>query len=89
VKLFGSRASGAACRGRPPSIASGARFDELVTSVYSHGNEAGIEIAYCSPELCRHLYGFLEECPKQNELKTAIDVEITNDGGVSVFTENF
>ena len=56
--------------------------------MYSHGDEAGIKIAYCRPELYTHLYGVLEEHTKQNELKTAIDVGVTNEGEVRVFTGN-
>ncbi|MFC7134891.1 MULTISPECIES: Tfx family DNA-binding protein [Salinibaculum] len=70
------------------SVSPGTSFDELVARVYSHGDEAGIKIAYCRPELYTHLYGVLEECTKQNELKTAIDVGITNEGEVRVFTEH-
>lgn len=71
------------------SVSSGTSFDDLVASVYSHADEAGIKIAYCRPELYTHLYGVLEECTNQNELKTTIDVGITNDGEVKVFTEDF
>lgn len=71
------------------SVPPGTSFDDLVTSVYSYGDEAGIKIAYCRPELYTHLYGVLEECTNQNELKTTIDVGITNEGEVRVFTEDF
>lgn len=71
------------------SVSPGTSFDDLVASVYSHADEAGIKIAYCRPELYTHLYGVLEECTTQNELKTAIDVGITNGGEVKVFSEDF
>jgi len=71
------------------SVSSGTSFDDLVASVYSHADEAGIKIAYCRPELYTHLYGVLEECTNQNELETTIDVGITNQGEVRVFTEDF
>jgi Tfx family DNA-binding protein len=71
------------------SVSPGTSFDDLVASVYSHADEAGIKIAYCRPELYTHLYGVLEECTNQNELKTTIDVGITNQGEVRVFTEDF
>lgn len=71
------------------SVSPGTSFDELVASVYSHADEAGIKIAYCRPELYTHLYGILEECTNQNELKTTNDVGITNEGEVRVFTEDF
>ena len=70
------------------SVSPGTSFDDLVASVYAHGDEAGIKIAYCRPELYTHLYGVLEEYTKQNELKTTIDVGITTDGEVRVFTED-
>lgn len=69
------------------SVSPGTSFDDLVASVYAHGDEAGIKIAYCRPELYTHLYGVLEEYTNQNELKTTIDVGITTDGEVRVFTE--
>lgn len=71
------------------SVSPGTSFDDLVASVYSHADEAGVKIAYCRPELYTHLYGVLEECTNQNELKTTIDVGITNQGEVRVFTEDF
>ncbi len=71
------------------SVSPGTSFDTLVASVYSHADEAGVKIAYCRPELYTHLYGVIEECTNQNELNTTIDVGITNEGEVRVFTENF
>jgi hypothetical protein len=70
------------------SVSTGTSFDDLVARVYSRGDEAGIKISYCRPELYTHLYGVLEGCTKQNELKAPIDIGITNDGEVRVFTEN-
>jgi Tfx family DNA-binding protein len=70
------------------SVSPGTSFDKLVASVYSHADEAGIKIAYCRPELYTHLYGVLEECTNQNELKATIDVGITNQGEVRLFTED-
>ena len=61
----------------------------LVAGVYTHGDEAGIKIAHCRPELYTHLYGVLEECTDQNELKTTVEVGITNGGEVRVYTEEF
>ena len=71
------------------SVSPGISFDKLVASVYSHADEAGIKIAYCRPELYTHPYGILEECTNQNKLTTPIDVGITNEGEVRVFTEDF
>ena len=69
------------------SVAPGTSFDDLVADVYTHGDEAGIKIAYCRPELYTHLYGVLEECSNENEMETPIDVGISNDGEVRVYTE--
>ncbi|MFT4909119.1 MAG: Tfx family DNA-binding protein [Natronomonas sp.] len=71
------------------SVSPGTSFDDLVASVYTHGDEAGIKISYCRPELYTHLYGVIEECTSQNELKTTIDVGITNEGEVRVYSEDF
>jgi Tfx family DNA-binding protein len=71
------------------SVSSGTSFDDLVASVYSHADDAGIKVTHCRPELYTHLYGVLEECTNQNELKTTVDVGITNEGEVRVFTEDF
>lgn len=71
------------------SVSPGTSFDDLIASVYSHGDDAGIKISYCRPELYTHLYGVLEECTNQNELETTIDVGITNEGEVRVFTEDY
>lgn len=70
------------------SVSSGTSFDELIGSVYEHGDEAGIKIAYCRPELYTHLYGVLEEYTNQNELTAPVDIGITNQGEVKAFTED-
>lgn len=70
------------------SVSPGTSFDDLVASVYEHADEAGTKVAYCRPELYTHLYGVLDDCTDQNELKAPIDVGITNDGEVRVFTED-
>jgi len=71
------------------SVAPGTNFDDLVASVYTRGDEAGIKIAYCRPELYTHLYGVLEDCAKQNEIKTTIEIGINNEGEVRVYSEDF
>ena len=63
----------------------GTSFDDLVTSVYAHGDEAGISIDYCRPELYTHLYSVLEASTSQNELTAAVDIGITSTGEVRVF----
>ncbi|WP_049982748.1 Tfx family DNA-binding protein [Halorubrum sp. BV1] len=68
------------------SVSPGTSFDDLVADVYAHGDEAGIKIAYCRPELYTHLYGALEGCTNQNELDATIDVGLTTEGEVRVFT---
>jgi hypothetical protein len=68
-------------------VSPGTSFDELVTDVYANGDEAGVKIAYCRPELYTHLYGALEGCTEQNELKERVVVGITNEGEVRVFTD--
>ena len=70
------------------SVPRGASFDELITSVYSNGDEAGIRVAYCRPELYAHLYGALEDATERNELMERVDVGITDEGEVRVFTES-
>jgi len=69
-------------------VSPGTTFDDLVASVYAHADEAGIKIAHCRPELYTHLYGILEDCTQQNELATPVDIGITNDGEVQVFSED-
>jgi DNA-binding protein, Tfx family len=68
------------------SVSPGTTFDDLVTNVYRHGDEAGIKIEHCRPELYTHLYGILEEHAKQGQLLTAVEIGITNEGDVQVFT---
>ncbi|TKX78399.1 Tfx family DNA-binding protein [Halorubrum sp. SD626R] len=68
------------------SVSPGTSFDDLVASVYAHGDEAGIKIAYCRPELYTHLYGALDGCTNQNELEATIDVGLTTEGEVRIFT---
>jgi hypothetical protein len=68
-------------------VPPGTSFDELVVDVYANGDEAGVKISYCRPELYAHLYGALEDRTDQNELKERVVVGITNEGEVRVFTE--
>jgi Tfx family DNA-binding protein len=62
-------------------------FDDLVETVYSWGDETGTKISYCRPELYAHLYGELEDHTDQNRLETAIEIGLTEEGDVEVFTE--
>jgi len=68
------------------TVAAGSSFDDLVSRVYARGDEAGIKIAYCRPELYTHLYGLLEDVASANRLETATTVGLTTDGEVEVFT---
>ncbi len=70
------------------SVSPGTSFDDLVASVYAHGDEAGIKIEHCRPELYTHLYSVLEEHAQQGQLLTPVEVGITNEGEVRVFTED-
>lgn len=69
------------------AVASGTYFDDLVDRVYARGDDAGIKVAYCRPELYAHLYGMLEEHTDENRLETSIEVGLTEAGDVKVFAE--
>lgn len=62
-------------------------FEELVDEVYNRGDEAGIKVRYCRPELYTHLYGQLENDTSQNALDRRATVGLTEDGEVKVFSE--
>ncbi|MEF8783524.1 MAG: Tfx family DNA-binding protein [Haloarculaceae archaeon] len=68
------------------TVPAGSKFDELVSDVYSKGDETGIKISYCRPELYSHLYNELESDTSQNRLDTEVTVGLTDDGEVKVFT---
>lgn len=70
------------------SVPSGEKFDDIVDEVYSSGDEAGIKIDACRPELYSHLYGSLEDETRRNRLETSIQLGITRDGDVRVFTDD-
>jgi Tfx family DNA-binding protein len=67
------------------TVAAGTDFDVLVDRVYDRGDEAGVMISYCRPELYAHLYGLLEEDADDNELETSVTLGLTEDGDVKVF----
>ncbi len=69
------------------SVSPGTSVDELVTDVYAHGDEAGIKIADCRPALYTHLYESLRQEIDQNELTIPLEVGITTDGEVRVFSD--
>lgn len=62
-------------------------FDALVDEVYDHGDDAGIKIDYCRPELYAHLYGALESETTENRLDTPVSIGLTEDGDVNVFAD--
>jgi Tfx family DNA-binding protein len=68
---------------KPPETS----FDELVDEVYDRGDNAGVKVDYCRPELYTHLYGRLEEHASQNHIDTAVTVGLTEDGDVRVYTD--
>jgi Tfx family DNA-binding protein len=70
------------------SVTPGTTFEDLVDRIYQRGDEAGISIDYCQPELYAHLYGRLEAYASQGEIDTALAIGITSDGAVQVFTDD-
>jgi len=68
------------------SVPSGTSVDELVTDVYAHGDEAGIKIAECRPALYTHLYESLRQDIDRNALTVPLEVGITANGEVRVFS---
>jgi len=70
------------------SVTAGASFDELVAAVYDHGDEAGVKIDYCRPELYAHLYGLLAEVTDANQLTATVTVGLTEDGDVTVYADD-
>lgn len=64
---------------------AGLHFDDLVDAVYEAGNEAGIKLAYCRPELYSHLFGALEDHVAESELRRPVEIGLTEDGEVKVF----
>jgi Tfx family DNA-binding protein len=69
------------------TVPAGTYFDDLVDRVYDHGDEAGIKVDYCRPELYAHLYALLEGETSANRLDSAVRIGLTEDGEVKVFTD--
>jgi len=69
------------------TVESGTSFDELVAGVYDRGDEAGVKIDYCRPELYAHLYGLLAEATDANRLTTSVAIGLTEDGDVTVYAD--
>ena len=70
------------------TVGAGTSFDGLVDAVYERGDEDGVKIAYCRPELYAHLFGQLEPHTTRNRLDTEVEVGLTHDGEVKVFVDD-
>ncbi|ELZ29891.1 transcriptional regulator [Halogeometricum pallidum JCM 14848] len=68
------------------TVPAGTSFDALVDEVYARGDDAGVKVAYCRPELYAHLYGMLEGHSSQNHLDTSVEMGLTEGGEAKVFT---
>jgi len=66
---------------------AGTYFEDLVDAVYDRGDDAGIKVDYCTPELNAHLYGELEDHVAESRLETAVEVGLTEDGEVNVYVD--
>jgi len=69
------------------TLPEGSYFEDVVDEIYDRGDEAGIKIDYCRPELYSHLFGLLEPHTSENRLDTSIRIGITEGGEVELFTE--
>ncbi|WP_323174620.1 Tfx family DNA-binding protein [Natrialba sp. PRR66] len=69
------------------TVSPGTSFDEVVDRVYAQGDDAGIRVAYCRPELYAHLYGLLAEVTDENRLISAVRIGLTEAGEVRVFND--
>jgi len=69
------------------TVEAGTTFDDLVDTVYARGDENGVKIAYCRPELYAHLFGQLESHTTRNRLATDVEVGLTRDGDVKVLVD--
>lgn len=70
------------------TVDAGTSFDGLVDAVYERGDEDGVKIAYCRPELYAHLFGQLEPHTTRNRLDTEVEVGLTREGEVKVFVDD-
>jgi len=70
------------------TVEAGTSFDGLVDAVYERGDEDGVKIAYCRPELYAHLFGQLEPHTTRNRLDAEVEVGLTRDGEVKVFVDD-
>lgn len=63
-------------------------FEELVDAIYAKGDESGIKIDYCIPELYSHLYAHLQDSVEGSRLITDAEIGITRDGTVQIYTKS-
>lgn len=69
------------------TVPAGTCFEDLVDRIYERGDEAGLKVDYCRPELYAHLYGVLGDVASENMLDAAVSVGLTSDGRVEVFAD--
>lgn len=63
---------------------AGSSFEDVVDAVYERGDEAGVQVDYCRPELYSHLYTHLEGEIDNNELLSDVEIGLTTDGDVKI-----
>jgi len=69
------------------TVEAGTTFDELVDTVYAKGDENGVKITYCRPELYAHLFGQLEPHTTRNRLDTDVEIGLTQEGDVKALVD--
>jgi hypothetical protein len=69
------------------SVPAGTDFDDLVDTVFAEGNDAGVKLDYCRPELYSHLFASLEDLVEASRLVDPVDIGLTEDGEVTVFPD--
>lgn len=70
------------------TVEAGTSCDTLVDTIYEHGDETDTRIDYRRPELYAHLYDALEECVEHNQFEASVEIGLTRDGDVEVFTDD-
>lgn len=63
----------------------GVDFEDVVEEIYAVGDEAGIRVDYCRPELYSHLYTHLAESFDNSKLIRAVEVGLTRHGDVKLY----
>lgn len=69
------------------AVEDGATFDEVVDRIYAVGDDCGIKVDYCKPELYSHLYAQLEAHFENSRLAEPIEIGITEDGDVRTYSD--